>query len=223
MKIQNISAFPIPISYGSFGEQSRTLNKHLMADTIKHTYSEFETRSGIGVRQSSGGLENHYESFKALQDIISIFSKTIVEWTGIETDVVEAVGLWANLNNDPYAYHMPHAHSLKYVYTGVYFPTSGILDGHELSLDQNLDDEPNIISDSRPAPGSLVLLDPNQNIKDGISNGKSARFPFFGNPICVEPREGTIVIFPSYLSHMVTPTKKENFTRVSIAFNIRTD
>jgi hypothetical protein len=46
------------------------------------------------------------------------------------------------------------------------------------------------------------------------------RYPYYGLEICIEPREGLLVLFPQWLQHLVTPTEKEGFIRTSVAFNI---
>lgn len=223
MKSYNINAFAIPVACASFGEQARSLNKRLM-DDIFHCIENggLEKRSGVGVKQTTLELENIYSSFELLGSFISKYSENYVNWAGVKSGTPPVVNdFWANVNDDPSAFHMPHSHSVKKaVFTGVYFPSSGILDGVHISESQNLDEELHLTSKTQPNPGDLVLLDPNENIKTAIATDNVEKYPYFGNPLCFEPRESTIVIFPSYLMHMVTPTKKENFTRVSIAFNL---
>lgn len=219
----NINAFAIPIVCGCFGEQSRKLNKQLL-DDIFHCIenSDLEKRSGIGVKQTLLGLETFYTSFELLSGLISNYSEKYITSTGVKLKNSPLVkDFWANVNNDSSAFHMPHSHSVKSsLFTGVYFPSSGIQNDIHVSDTQNLDEEIKLVSKTQPNPGDLVLLDPLENIKTAIASDNIEKYPYFGNPICIEPKESTIVIFPSYLMHMVTPTKKENFTRISIAFNI---
>lgn len=218
----NMSAFAIPICYGSFGEDSRNLNKQIVED-IDHYINnyDFEKRSGVDVKQSFLGLENIYNSFDILGNLISKYVEKYVEWSGVNTENIIVNNFWANVNTDPYAFHMPHSHDIrKATFSGVYFPSSGILNEISISDTQDLNKDPDVCSKTQPNSGDLVLLDPIEFVKTSIANKNISKYPFFGNPICITPREATIVIFPSYLSHMVTPTKKENFKRISVAFNI---
>lgn len=217
----NMDIFAVPISVTNFGEESRDLNKQLLYDCERiYEDEQTEQRTGIGVHQSKTGLETKYDSFQRLQKIISSASKDTVQRGGTQSSNVQATGFWININTDPCAYNMPHSHSFSYMWTGVYFPTSGFDNNHEISSDQDLDEFTEILSSSKPNPGSLVLLDPNEHTKSGIADRNTSRYPYWGNPICITPREGTLVIFPSYLPHMVTPTCKDHFKRISIAFMV---
>ncbi len=219
--MHSLAAFPIPISYATLGEESRALNAILLKDIFDSVNGKpTQLRSGVGVRQTIGSLEEQYESFKELKEIIEEVSRGIVEYSKSGGSKISVEAFWANVNNDPFAFHMPHSHTVKYMFTGVYFPSSGISKGVHLSSRQNLDEPVVLQSKSQPDPGSLVLLDPLEFVKNAISIGETSRYPFFGHPISVTPKEATLVIFPSYLPHMVTPTKDPNLTRVSIAFNL---
>ena len=222
MKSYTMSAFAIPINYGSLGEGMREINKSLTEDILHYmNIKDTQPRSGVGVKQTHLGLEHSYTSFEMLGTIISDYLAHYVKWAGVHTENIKVKEFWGNVNTDASAFHMPHSHGLRTaMFTGVYFPSSGIHNGIHLSESQNLDDDPEIISRTQPNPGDLVLLDPLEFVKTSMVTGTTDKYPFFGNPICVPPRESTLIVFPSYLSHMVTPTKKENFTRISIAFNV---
>lgn len=222
MKSYTICAFAVPINYGSLGEDTRELNKVLVQDIFHYMENEnTQARSGVGVKQTHLGLEHSYTSFETLGSVISKYMSHFVKWSGVHTENIKVKEFWGNVNKDPSAFHMPHSHGLRTaMFTGVYFPSSGIENGVNISDSQNLNDDPEIISLTQPNPGDLVLLDPLEFVKTSMVTPRTDKFPFFGNPICVPPRESTLIIFPSYLSHMVTPTKKENFTRISIAFNV---
>lgn len=219
----NLSLFPIPVSIGTFGEASRELNKELCEDSF-HALENTKTeeRSGIHVTQTVSDLETQYKSFAKLQALVSDYARGVVSWAGTHNTDIQSEFFWCNLNTRRDAFHMPHSHQLDgYLWTGVYFPTSGILDGKNLSDDENLDELVSIESRTQPHPGSLVLEDPLHFVKQAVATKKTDRYPFWGNPICIVPKEGTIVLFPTYLPHLVTPTEKDNFTRLSIAFYVR--
>ena len=212
----NLDIFPIPIMIGTLGEESRELNRQLIEDS-KRAFNEINTeqRSGVGVDQTISGLENYYESFRTLGVIISQCSKTRLQGS----QEISTEGFWVNRNTNKSAFHMPHSHSFKkYMWTGVYFPTSGFINGKAISDNENLDEIADLKSSSQPSPGALTLLDPLEFAKSGICEPEIPRYPYWGNPIVIPPKEGTFVIFPTYLTHMVTPTNEDNFYRLSTAF-----
>lgn len=221
----NIDAFPMPVTVATFGEASRPLNKRLLADTERSMVEmEIEQRTGIGINQTISGLEDHYDSYRELADIITEFSKPIIYDTGTKNNPnnIRSEFFWANRNTSATAFHMPHSHQLDgYMWTGVYFPTSGIENGIHLSESENLDQLVQVTSDTQPYPGALTLLDPIQFVKQGTATKLTDRYPYWGNPLNIRPKEGTIVMFPTYLPHLVTPTEKEGFYRVSIAFYVK--
>jgi hypothetical protein len=215
-----MSAFPNPIAYMSLGEKSKELNKQLIHDLLHvANIDPLQMRSGVDIDQTVAGLQDRYDSFKSLKQIIDNIVLSSQSFFGI-SGTPNSRTYWGNINNDGYAYHMPHSHNAKDMLAGVYFPTSGI-DKDNLDVDVPLDEEVLIKSASRPDPGDLVFLDPIHFAKTPvIMKDNVQRYPFFGNPICITPKEGTLVLFPCWMPHMVSPTKKTNFTRISIAFGV---
>jgi len=64
--------------------------------------------------------------------------------------------------------------------------------------------------------GDLEFLDPRTNVKAG----GVPESPFFANTVSIYPREGNVLLFPSYLRHWVYPNEADE-QRISIAFNAR--
>lgn len=219
----NLDLFSIPVSVGTFGESSRELNKALLEDSEKAFLEvEVEERTGIGIEQTISGLEKSYKSFNTLAQLITQYATPIISDRGTRNTDISAEFFWANRNTSKSAFHMPHAHQLDgYMWTGVYFPTSGFMNGEPVSNGENLDEITNITSSTQPDPGALTLMDPLHFVKTGVASKKTDRYPYWGNPIVIPPKEGTIVMFPTYLPHLVTPTLKEDFYRLSIAFYVR--
>jgi len=214
----DIPIFSIPMRYGKLDTEN--LNKRLIEDIfVEYDKNDQEQRSGVNVYQTRTGLEQKYDSFNLLSQKIEEFVHDFLKHSGVEDDF-SVKDLWANINSDSCAFHMPHSHGVRdSIMTGVYFPTSGFF-GNDYSNEINKSDVPIVSSRTQPNPGDLVLLDPIENIKTAIATSKTKKYPFFGNPICITPIAGSIVVFPSYLSHMVSPTRKSNFTRISIAYNV---
>lgn len=227
MDIMNLDLFPIPVTVINLGEKSRQLNKSLLEAIKKEKeLTSPEKRSGIGVWQSHTKLEDRHEQFKQLQTTFFDYFKPYLRRVGYTKCVLEDCFVleefWANYNNSPHAYHMPHIHGDgNTLFSAVYFPTSGFQDGVALSDTQDLDSKVKIVAKSQPEPGSLVLLDPSCSLKTAVTDSKNLyRYPYYGMEISVVPREGVMVMFPQYLSHLVTPTEKAGFERYSIAFDI---
>jgi len=222
----NIDLFPVPFSIMSLGEESRELNKELIEDTYSEEKLNIDisNQSGQHLWQSLEYLENKYLSYKKLSNIVFELAKPILKKAGFGGNIEEYLAcqtLWANINRCPYAYHTPHIHGNgTCIFTGVYFPTSGFLNGQSISEDEDLNLPVDICSKKYPDPGSLVFIDPASTIKSQVTTDNLKRYPYYGANINVTPREGTLVIFPHYLTHLVVPTRKENFTRISIGFNI---
>lgn len=222
-QIMNLDVFPIPISVGTLGEASRELNKELCDDADRAFREvEVEERTGIGIEQTISGLERDYPSFAKLSLILTDYSKDTIFNAGTNNTDIRSEYFWANRNTNRSAFHMPHSHQLDgYMWTGVYFPSSGWRKGVSVSDDQNLDEVTEITSKTQPNPGDLTLLDPLQFVKTGVATKRTNRYPYWGNPICITPKEGTVVLFPTYLPHLVTPTEEDDFKRLSIAFYVR--
>ena len=133
----------------------------------------------------------------------------------------EVDGLWFNYNNNPSAYHIPHIHGAgKTLFSGVYYPSSGILDGKELSDDQDLNVDVNFETSLEIKSGSIVLLDPSFVARTAVLSDKIRRKPYYLQQVCLEPKAGTLLLFPAYLPHYVVPTQKDNLERFSLVFSI---
>lgn len=204
-----LDAFAIPIFYDDLSSTvTKKHNADLWNDVIQHEASQ--DRSGRNVRQTSLGLEDKYKSFEDLSSIISIWAREKIREAGSELEYGKAMSFWGNYNNTPHAYHMPHAHTVNgFMWTGVYFPksSSGAINAAFLE------------SSNIPRPGSLVLLDPMGPMKTSCATADTRLYPYWGNPICIQPKESNVVLFPSYLPHMVTPTETGE-ERMSIAFSV---
>ena len=190
-----LDAFPVPLFITNINVLMEGHNKELVKDIDNDP--SVQQRTGVGVTQTKAGLEEYHYSFMRLKDIISNVSSQLLGREAI------AEHFWANSTET--GFHMPHAHRIgDYMWNGVYFPYGEADWTYE--------------SSSTPRPGSLVLLDPLEFVKSGVADEKTDRYPYWGNPICVAPKAGTLVLFPVYLPHMVTPADGR---RCSIAFYLR--
>lgn len=219
--------FPVPFHVSQLGEASRQMNGELVRDLYKdrEAHPESPIRTGVGgVWQSNFGLENRYDSYKQAAKMFFEFSKPVLNRMGFRGNPDEKFSLcdfWGNINQDPSAFHMPHFHGNgNTILSGVYYPSSGIFNGANLSDNQNLDDPPVIEATSYPKKGSIVFMDPSVDVKRQVFCDDLVRYPYYGLELSIIPKEGLLILFPHYLTHLVTPTATSNLTRISLAFSI---
>lgn len=233
----NLQIFPTFVSFGTLGNKTKELNKQLVSDIWKDINSNPlpPQTSGHGDMATSTSLENKYDSFKSLAEHIAHWAEPAIKEAGFYFEEVRCKGLQAKVIKDPAGYHMPHSHDGSNYWTGVYYPSSGILNGEWLEDDIDLDNTmPLVESLSLPKPGSIVLLDPIEcvkvsslreaafNMSFGPNQNKKLvdRYPNHGHPIAMVPRQSGIVMFPTFLPHMVTPHRNNNLERHAIPFHI---
>lgn len=101
---------------------------------------------------------------------------------------------WANVCRDG-DFNSAHTHPGS-TWSGVYYVDTGM--------------------PTSPIHSQLQLLPPCQ----GLSNGFLPLL--LPDTICITPNAGQMILFPSYLGHMVVPHKGTK-SRISIAFNLRKD
>ena len=106
---------------------------------------------------------------------------------------------WINVN-PPGAFNAPHTH-----------PGSALSGTYYVSIPP---DSASIAPDAKS--GTFEFIDPRVNAGSLSIEGATC----FDPGVFVKPKEGLMIIFPSYLRHWVYPNEEES-ERVSIAFNIR--
>ena len=104
------------------------------------------------------------------------------------------VGAWANVNRSG-NFNQLHTHP-ENTWSGVYYVRSG-----------------DYSEDTIRNPGRLHFHDPRERSDMVVHPGKG-----FGKPVPIAPRDGMLVLFPSWLGHSVN-VFYSNTTRISIAFN----
>jgi hypothetical protein len=215
--------FASPFGYSNFGEENRELNKQLIKDiNYDRSVDDGKQRSfkhNDSSWQSFPTMETKYNSFEILREQIQYALKPIMKHSGFEEEVVDnckVENLWANLIFDAGGYSTPHFHgSGRTLWSGVYYPQG-------LEENNNLDEfkeEEWIQLGFKKGDGLLVLYDPAKVVKAQVYKPfKTAEY--YGQEVTVVPRESLLVLFPAWMSHMVTPlTKKENRYSISFACN----
>lgn len=129
--------------------------------------------------------------------IVEAVKDLMLPTTGNPEENARAIGTitaWANILRSG-GYHRPHTHP-GCVWSGVYYIQTGKPD-------------PN-----HPTSGQLELYDPRTAVE-------MVQLPIaaFGQPVLIDPKPGMMVVFPSWLRHMVHPFVGKG-ERVTIAWNM---
>lgn len=106
------------------------------------------------------------------------------------------IAAWANVNG-PGSFNQYHTHPNS-LWSGVYYVKAGEYEG-----------------DTVRQPGKLKFYDPRGQIDQLAHPGQG-----FGRNFNVEPEDGMMLVFPSWLAHSVN-TFDSNTQRISVAFNAR--
>ena len=106
---------------------------------------------------------------------------------------------WVNVN-PTHGFNVPHDHP-GYTWSGVYY----------VSLPEK--------KDSTSRSGSIELLDPRTNTA-AMATDIARSSTYFSPKRTLTPKNGMVLIFPSYLRHWVYPNEEEE-DRISMAFNFK--
>ncbi len=206
-----VNLFPTPVGLYNMGEDSHPMNKSLISDIFKE--KKIDSRgvmySNLGGWHSKPGLEEKYESFDILrenvQKCVDIYC-TSTNWVPSKITPI-AQSFWANVSSSG-DMNIPHNHTGAFL-SGVYYPLGEIKDKkasynyQDWSL--NYYNKPFISPGNythSKGGGSLIFYGPSHH----------------RNNCHIYPTAGVLLLFPSHLSHMVTPFKEDK-TRISISFN----
>lgn len=195
--------YPSPIYVSNSSEE--------LLNALKKTVSEISMKSETKGHSTVGGYQSESKFFENNEESISQLKKFIGEevfkyWpqlsqalTGRFVEVnppqFELWGWITTLKNG--GFNSPHIHPRSTI-SGVYYVKT-----------------PNEIIDNKNGSfaGWIGFIDPR-------SNAQIWPLPEHLNYSYVQPIEGSLVLFPSYLSHFVPPFNAKG-ERVSIAFNLR--
>ena len=216
------SIFPSPFGYVNFGESNRELNKQLVEDIEihrgKYDSEERTFRGNDNSWQSEGELEKRYTSFERLRKQIDEVSKPILKHSGCKEETIphlRACNLWANVIFDAGGFSFPHIHpSHMSIWTGVYYPYGAEYEDLNKFVEEDI-----IQLNRQKGEGALVLFDPSRDQKQLISGALDDK-EYYGGEITIFPRESLLLLFPSWMSHMVMPSTTKT-KRYSISFSIK--
>ena len=163
---------------------------------------EHATSEGVFRSNQGGGWHSRDDLYKDPDPVIAWLGSRILKLAGVgvasaygqEEDARFRVGaLWANINRAG-DWNAPH-HHLPADWSGVFW----------------VDAEQEATADERGIPpGALLFIDPLPLAKQYGRPGSG----FY------RPKNGSLVMFPSYLLHMVTPHRQDT-PRISMSFNLK--
>ena len=178
--------------YPNFEEEKETIFKAL-EEYRNQTPTKETPRSNIAGYQSPSTLQNSVEELRPLFEYICQMAyKAIADLDFIDCDIAMTEA-WLNVNDSRQCMNSEHVHGD--VFSGVFY-----LKAPEGS-------------------GKLSIVNPGINrMWDGCKL-VSQKNQFTGESIRIEPVEGNIILFPSYIPHSVE-TNNHDEERISISFNI---
>lgn len=211
---QSVPIFPIPIGLYNFGEKNHELNKQLLNDIITERQNDLEgeDHSNFGGWHSKVDLEKKYDSFRAFSEAITECGNHYCKTYGYK-DGITCSDLWANMNSTG-DFNFMHHHGTSAL-TGVYYPVESIVN----SIPKFNYTEENPIKAgtwNNKDGGSLVFQDPSYGKKVHLLTDKAT--PYNIDFYHVYPTSSVLILFPTYLLHMVLPFKEDK-TRISISFS----
>jgi hypothetical protein len=216
MEINSIPLFPIPISVYNFKEDNHDLNLTLVDNIFKERDldPEGEGHSNMGGWHSKTDLEKKYESFSHLSSIITECGNQYCRTHGYKDGLI-CSDLWANINKCGDVNFMHHHGTTALA--GVYYPIESIV-GKDLNFNYSQENPIKAGTWDNKNGGSLVFQDPSYGMKVHLLKDKTS--PYNIDFYHLYPTSSVLVLFPTYLLHMVLPFK-ENKTRVSISFSFK--
>ncbi|MDX1554561.1 MAG: TIGR02466 family protein [Xanthomonadales bacterium] len=154
-------------------------------------------RSNIGGWQSSDNLADWKEP--EVVELVDSMRCAVLNMVSIITRVQAfeanvSIMAWANVNRSG-SFNQVHTHPHNH-WSGVYYVSPGDFDDDDVDF-----------------AGQLQIHDPRERA-DMYMHPNAP----FGKPFRVEPREGLMILFPSWLGHSVNVFHSTT-TRISIAFN----
>ena len=213
MDLKSLPLFPIPVSFCNFGNDLHTLNLSLVKDTLEEKNKDpvGEGHSNLGGWHSKTDLEKKYQSYSELSSILTKYGNLYCQQYGYKDGLI-CTDLWSNINQSGDLNFMHHHGSSALA--GVYYPIESIV-GDNWNFNYSKENPIKAGTWDNKNGGSLVFQDPSYGIKTHLIKDKSS--PYNVDFYHLYPTSSVLVLFPTYLLHMVLPYR-ENKIRVSISF-----
>jgi hypothetical protein len=208
--------FPVPIGIYNFGENNHNLNVSLVEDIFKEIKSDKagEDHSNVGGWHSKPDLEKKYKSFTDLSSILTDCGNHYCETYGYKNGLI-CSDLWANINKTG-DFNFLHHHGTTSL-AGVYYPIESVV-GEEWNFHYTAGNPLRAGTWNNIDGGSLVFQDPSYGKKVQLLTDKPT--PYNIDFYHLYPSPSILVLFPTYLLHMVLPFREEK-TRLSISFSFK--
>ena len=187
-----LSIYSVPFWQSEYPEFES--QKELFLNVIKK-YKEKNTsvkNSNIFGYQSPNTLHHVDELRPLFSYICHMGHKACADLDFIECDIA-LTSAWLNVNGSRQCMNSDHIH--PDVFSGVFY----------LQTPEN--------------SGKLVVQNPSINRMWNGCNLALSKNQFTAESIRIEPAEGNVILFPSYLSHSVEPNDHDE-ERISISFNV---
>ena len=159
---------------------------------FKKNNPESVEKSNLNGYQSPATLQTQKELAPLFNYICSLCLQASKDLNFVDCDVF-LTNAWVNFNDNKNSINTEHIH--EETFSGVFY-----LKAPEES-------------------GKLVLKNPGINRLWNGCNLTQSKNQFTGDVIKIEPEEGSLIIFPSYLPHSVEPNNHDD-ERISISFNV---
>ena len=151
-----------------------------------------QEKSNVNGYQSPASLQVQQEISPLFNYICNLCLHATKDLNFIDCDVF-LTSAWVNFNSSRECINTEHVH--EETFSGVFYLKAP------------------------PQSGKLVLKNPGINRLWNGCNLTSSKNQFTGDMLKIEPEEGSLIIFPSYLPHSVEPNCHDE-ERISISFNI---
>jgi len=185
--------FTSPIFVTEWEDHSKHSGKFEKKITAMMKTMRSQNRSSVNGWQSVRNLQEH-DFINPLMDFIpiSIFQTMVEMNVDLSKCRLKIDKVWANVNR-PGSYNKSHQHNDSFL-SGVYY----------LKVPEN--------------SGSIYFEDP-RNLWCLLQASYTENNSFSRMEVEYEPKEGMVILFPSYLSHRVD-INNSNKDRISISFNV---
>lgn len=214
MELSSLPLFPIPLLVSNFHDKNHDLNLQLVEDILgeKQKDPEGEDHSNLGGWHSKTDLETKYKSFSELSKIITDCGNQYCKMHGYKDGLI-CSDLWANVNKSGDINFMHHHGTTALA--GVYYPIESIVE-NDWRFNYTQDNPIKAGTWNNKDGGALVFQDPSYGKKVHLIKDKAS--PYNVDFYHLYPTASVLVLFPTYLLHMVLPFKEDK-TRVSISFS----
>lgn len=216
MEVNSIPLFPIPLSVYNFGKEKHKLNNKLIEDIFTEREKDpvGEDHSNMGGWHSKTDLEIKYKSFSELSSLITQCGNNYCKSYGYKDGLI-CTDLWSNINKNG-DLNFLHHHGTTAL-AGVYYPVESIIDDH-WNFNYTKTNPIKAGTWDNINGGSLVFQDPSYGMKVHLLKDKAS--PYNIDFYHLYPTASILVLFPTYLLHMVLPFK-DHKTRISISFSLK--